>query len=199
MLSLHPRLPQDRALLLQERSPRHLEHHLEALLALLRVLLEALCRHFFELVPDLRPAAAQRRDLRALLELGLAGGVRGGRGVDACFADVEEVRPCEVHRAEGDAALGGVDVGSLVHEGCVLAAEQGDDEFGRGLLAGYEAFCAELLISLARAMGERTGLRTMPVDGSTVRDRVSTAMTCLQLSFQGPYFRQLLVLTSSHE
>lgn len=40
---------------------------------------------------------------------------------------------------------------------------------------------------------------TMPVDGSTVRERVSTAMTCLQDSFQGPYFRQFDVETSSHE
>lgn len=40
---------------------------------------------------------------------------------------------------------------------------------------------------------------TMPVDGSTWRDRVSTAMTCVVLSFQGLYFLQLAVDTSSHE
>jgi vacuolar-type H+-ATPase subunit B/Vma2 len=40
---------------------------------------------------------------------------------------------------------------------------------------------------------------TMPVAGSTVRLSVSTAMTCGVFSFQGPYFRQLLVETSSHE
>lgn len=40
---------------------------------------------------------------------------------------------------------------------------------------------------------------TMPVDGSTVRESVSTAMTCLQDSFHGPYFCQFDVETSSHE
>ena len=41
--------------------------------------------------------------------------------------------------------------------------------------------------------------RTMPVDGSTERARVSTAMTCVDLSFQGQYLRQFAVETSSHE
>lgn len=40
---------------------------------------------------------------------------------------------------------------------------------------------------------------TMPVAGSTVRLSVSTAITCGVFSFHGPYFRQLLVETSSHE
>jgi len=40
---------------------------------------------------------------------------------------------------------------------------------------------------------------TMPVDGSTFRDNVSTAITCVVLSFHGQYFRQLAVDTSSHE
>ena len=40
---------------------------------------------------------------------------------------------------------------------------------------------------------------TMPVDGSADLDSVSTAMTCVDLSFQGQYFRQLAVETSSHE
>jgi hypothetical protein len=39
----------------------------------------------------------------------------------------------------------------------------------------------------------------MPLAGSIVRERVSTAMTCGVISFQGPYFRQLDVETSSHE
>ena len=38
-----------------------------------------------------------------------------------------------------------------------------------------------------------------PVAGSTERLNVSTAMTCGVFSFQGPYFCQLLVETSSHE
>lgn len=39
----------------------------------------------------------------------------------------------------------------------------------------------------------------MPVEGSMVLDNVSTAVTCVDLSFQGQYFRQLAVETSSHE
>jgi hypothetical protein len=39
----------------------------------------------------------------------------------------------------------------------------------------------------------------MPVSGSTVRDNVSVAITCVDFSFQGQYFRQLAVETSSHE
>ena len=40
---------------------------------------------------------------------------------------------------------------------------------------------------------------TMPVSGSICRDNVSTAMTCVDLSFQGQYLRQLAVDTSSQE
>ena len=36
----------------------------------------------------------------------------------------------------------------------------------------------------------------MPVEGSMARERVSTAMTCVDLSFQGQYFRQFAVETS---
>jgi hypothetical protein len=39
----------------------------------------------------------------------------------------------------------------------------------------------------------------MPVAGSTSRESVSTAMTCVDLSFHGQYLRQLAVDTSSHE
>ena len=38
---------------------------------------------------------------------------------------------------------------------------------------------------------------TMPVHGSTDRDNVSTAITCVDLSFQGQYFRQFAVETSA--
>ena len=47
------------------------------------------------------------------------------------------------------------------------------------------------------ARGE--GKHTMPVEGSTERESVSTAITCVDLSFQGQYLRQLAVETSSHE
>nr|POE75765.1 hypothetical protein CFP56_67784 [Quercus suber] len=42
-------------------------------------------------------------------------------------------------------------------------------------------------------------VRRMCVCGSSERESVSTAMTCVDLSFHGQYFRQLQVLTSSHE
>ena len=42
-------------------------------------------------------------------------------------------------------------------------------------------------------------VRRMPVSGSTDRERVSTEVTCVDLSFQGQYFRQLAVDTSSQE
>ena len=40
---------------------------------------------------------------------------------------------------------------------------------------------------------------TMPVSGSMERERVSTAITWVDLSFQGQYLRQLAVETSSQE
>lgn len=45
----------------------------------------------------------------------------------------------------------------------------------------------------------RDGERTMPVAGLIVRERVSTAMTCCAFSFQGEYFCQFAVETSSQE
>lgn len=38
----------------------------------------------------------------------------------------------------------------------------------------------------------------MPVSLSTDLESVSTAMTCVDLQFQGQYLRQLAVETSSH-
>jgi hypothetical protein len=45
---------------------------------------------------------------------------------------------------------------------------------------------------------EAVGL-TIDVSGSTVRDKVSTAMTCVDLSFHAQYFLQFALETSSHE
>ena len=45
----------------------------------------------------------------------------------------------------------------------------------------------------------RRSVRRIPVAGSTDRESVSTAMTCSDLLFQGPYFCQLAVDTSSQE
>lgn len=54
--------------------------------------------------------------------------------------------------------------------------------------------------SMAKGRGKGCDERTMPVVGSTWRERVSTAMTWVVLSFHGlPYFRQLAVDTSSQE
>jgi len=45
----------------------------------------------------------------------------------------------------------------------------------------------------------RRSVRRMPVSGSIRRDKVSTAITCVDLSFHGQYFRQFAVETSSQE
>ena len=63
---------QDFSLLL-EHLARALKHHLEALLALSSVLLEALNSELLDAVLDLLPATAQRGDLGALGEGGLIG------------------------------------------------------------------------------------------------------------------------------
>lgn len=94
------------------------------------ILLEPFYGDLLELVLDLSPPATERGDLGPLLKFCLAGGVRRRGRVCACFTDVEEIGPCEVHRAERDAALGRVDVGSLVDEGGVLAAKDGSHKFG---------------------------------------------------------------------
>lgn len=72
--SSHLGLPQNLALLLQpqnfalllENLARLLEDHLEALLALGGVLLEALDSKLFDAVPDFLPASAERCDLGSL-------------------------------------------------------------------------------------------------------------------------------------
>ena len=103
--------------------------------------------------------------------------------------------------------------------GVILAAEDGGEPFRGGLLAGDEAFCAELgrvnCVSCefycSYSVGLRAGFcvvcerengensRTMPDEESTFCERVSTAMTCGVFSFQEQYFRQFAVDTSSHE
>jgi hypothetical protein len=55
---------------------------------------------------------------------------------------LEEVGPCDVHRAHGELLSNGVDVGCLVDHGCVDAAEDGSDPFRCGLLACDESLCA---------------------------------------------------------
>ena len=65
--------------------------------------------------------------------------------VDDCFAHGEEVGPGEVGGAHGDAFGGGGNVGGFVDVGGGGAAEKGDHPGGGGLVAGYEAFGAELL------------------------------------------------------
>src|SRR4051794_22272691 len=61
---------QPRALLLPHL-PRTLQHNLEALAAQQRVLLEPVAAEALDARLDLAPAAAQRRDLGALLEAGV--------------------------------------------------------------------------------------------------------------------------------
>ena len=47
--------------------------------------------------------------------------------------------------------------------------------------------------------GKRMVTLTMPVDGSTLRDSVSTATTWFVDLFQGEYLSQFAVETSDHE
>lgn len=84
----------------------------------------------------------------------------------------------------------------------VRASEDGEDPGRGGLRACYEPFRAELWSELLAGVSLGADVdrgRTMPVDGSTERDRVSTAMTWVDLSFQGQYLRQFAVETSSQE
>lgn len=75
-------------LLLGEDSPAHLQHGLEALFALDRVLLEAADREVFDLVLYPLPATAKSGDLSTLAELGL---VLVKRLVCDGLLDVEDV------------------------------------------------------------------------------------------------------------
>lgn len=62
----------------------------------------------------------------------------------------------------------------------VGAAEEGDDPGGGGLVAGYEAFGAELSVQVSQWVSRQEwqrGWRTMPVVESTSRERVSTETT----------------------
>lgn len=220
----HLGFPQDAAVLLQSQDVSlfledlsgALEHHLETFLASLCVLLEAIDGELLDAVLDLLPPPAECCDLGALGEVGLIGRRCRLWCVDAGFADLEEVGPCDVHRAHGELLGDGVDVRGFVHHGCVDAAKDGSDPFRRRLLACDESLCAQLgkhVSILIHRMYDATRCKTrglpclacswvsltMPVLGSTDRLKVSTAMTCGVFSFHGPYFCQLLVETSSHE
>ena len=85
------------------------------------------------------------------------------------------------------------------------AREKGEHPCGGRLVACDEAFGAKLvdvsfsfLISCFH-VGSGRWRRTIPVEGSTDRDSVSTAITWVDLSFHGQYLRQFAVETSSHE
>lgn len=108
-----------------------LQYHLEALASAHGVLLEALDGELLNAVLDLLPAATQGRDLGALGEGRLRVGRRCRRVVDASLADVDQVGPGQVHRAQRDGAVLGVDVRRLVDVRCVLAAEYRVDPLGR--------------------------------------------------------------------
>jgi hypothetical protein len=131
--------------LLGKHLPAHLQHHLEPFATLGRVLREALDRGGLDAVLDLLPSAAQRRDLRVLLELrarvrlGLVGLVHDR------LAHRDQLRPRHVHRAHGDLLRLGVDVRRLEHERRVLVAEEAVEPRRRRLLAGDETLGAELV------------------------------------------------------
>ena len=56
-------------------------------------------------------------------------------------------------------------------------SEEFENPGGGGLSAGYQAFGAELRCVNDRWRGESERSLTMPVDGSTERESVSTAIT----------------------
>lgn len=93
----HPRLPQYPAVLLQSQNipllledlPGALKDHLEAFLAGLRVLLEAVDSELLNAVLDLLPPSTESCDFGALCEVCLVGWRCGVGGVDAGFADLE--------------------------------------------------------------------------------------------------------------
>ena len=78
------------------------------------------------------------------MKLGLGLRVCGRGTVDDGFAHADEVGEGHVGGAHCDFFGGGVDVGDFVDVGVVFAAEEGGEPFRGGLLAGYEAFGAEL-------------------------------------------------------
>lgn len=90
---------------------------------------------------------------------------------------------------------------------CGGTTEKGENPGWCSLCASDKAFGSELKrVSRRRSQeadtseeGKEGGQRTIPVDGSTTRERVSTATTWLEDLFHGQYFRQLAVETSSHE
>ena len=87
--------------------------------------------------------------------------------------------------------------------GGFVATHHSKEPFRCGLFACYEAFGAELVESVSihplTCRCRRVLELTIPVSASTCRDRVSTAMTCVDLSFHGQYFLQFAVDTSSQE
>ena len=131
--------------LLLKHLSRALQHHLEALLAPLRVLPEPLDTVQLDLVLDALPAAAERRDFGLLSEARADGRRAGVRLVYDRLSHAQQLVPRQVHAAHGHGLAARVDVGDLVHERGVLATEDGVEPFRRGLLAGYEAFGAELV------------------------------------------------------
>lgn len=150
--ALHLCLPQNPAALLQsedlalllEHLACALEDHLEAFLAGLRVLLEAVDGELLDAVLDLLPSSAEGCDLGALCEVGLIGWCGGVWCVDTGLADLEQVCPCNVHRCHGELLGDGINVGCLVDHGRVDTTEDGGYPLRCGLLTCNEAFCAQL-------------------------------------------------------
>ena len=140
--------------LLSPNPPTHLQHTLEALPARARILPEPLHARLLDLGLHLLPAAAEGRDLGFLLEMRLfsffirRAGIGAGAAVGLIrdgFAHVEDVGPGEVGGGHGDGFAGRVDVRGFEHAGDGGSREEGEDPGGCGLLAGYEAFGAELI------------------------------------------------------
>lgn len=122
------------------------------------------------------------------------------------FSHAQDVVPGKVRGAHGNALGSGGHVRGFVDVRRSGATQKGDNPGWCSLRAGYKTFGSELKSVREgryqkgeRNEGQGGRERTIPVDGSTAREMVSTATTWLEDLFHGQYFRQLAVETSSHE
>ena len=135
----HLCLPQDPTVLLQsqfvrlllEHLPGPFKYHLEALLACLCVLLEAIDSELLDAVLNLLPPSAECCDLCPLGETCLVQWRCGVGCVDAGFADLKQVGPGDVHRAHGKLLGNGVHVRRLVDHRSIHTAKDGGYPFWR--------------------------------------------------------------------
>ena len=173
---------------LAEYPPAHLEDCFKSFAASFCILIKAFQNCLFDFRLDLLDAATQGGYLSILLQLGSLMAWSGGakiRFIDHRFSDTHEITPGQVCRAHRHAFGRGRYVGCFVDVRYCRFSKQCEDPGRSGLSACNQAFCPQLdgmsqrgwqWTMIVHHQGER-GNSTMPVDGSTSRERVSTAMT----------------------